>query len=68
MDFDLEGERNCQHSDPYRLDNGNSLPQPAVEKEAKAMYESTKKIIDEINFALIKVGSVSYTDFLLLFR
>lgn len=68
MDFDLEGERNFQHSDPCRLDNGNSLPQPAVEKEAKAIYESTKKIIDEINLALIKAGSVSYTDFLLLFR
>lgn len=68
MDFYLERERNCQHSDPHRLDNGSPVPQPAVEKEAKAIYESTKKIIDEINLALIKAGSVSYTGFLLLFR
>lgn len=68
MDFDLERERNCQHPEPHRLDNGSPLLQPAVEKDAEAIYESTKKIIDEINLALIKAGSVSYTDFLLLFR
>lgn len=57
MDFDLERERNCQHSEPHRLDNGSPLLQPAVEKDAEAIYESTKKIIDEINLALIKAGS-----------
>lgn len=68
MDFDLEGERNCQYLDFCRLENGNFFFQFVVEKEVKVIYESIKKIIDEINFVLIKVGLVSYIDFLFLFR